>query len=113
MNEKIVPQVSQEVKDALERINAIGERNRREYEALARMTGRTIAEVEADLTAPDPGLEECADEWCGEEPYRDGLCFEHFIAVETAVWDDQDAERQMALEGVGYIFGDPVGEVLT
>jgi len=58
LHDRIVPQVSQDVKDALERINAVGERNRREYEALARMTGLTIAEVEADLTAPDPGLEE-------------------------------------------------------
>jgi len=98
LHDKIVPQVSQDVKDALERINAIGERNRREYEALVRMTGRTIAEVEADLTAPDPGLEEggCADEYCGEDIYRDGLCFEHFAARETAAWDDHMDEVAQA-----------------
>ena len=33
------------------------ERIRREYEGLARITGRSIAELELDLTAPDPGLE--------------------------------------------------------
>ena len=55
----------------------------------------------------------CADEWCSEEPYRDGLCFHHFVAQETAAWDDRDAERQMALEGAGYIFGDLAREVLA
>jgi hypothetical protein len=36
----------------------VRERNRKDYEALAAMTGRSIAEIEADLTASDPGLEE-------------------------------------------------------
>jgi len=44
--------------DVMEKIRRVQERNRREYEALARMAGKTIAEIEADLTAPDPGLEE-------------------------------------------------------
>jgi len=112
LHDKIVPQVSQEVKDALKRINAVGERNRREYEALARMTGRTVAEVEADLTAPDPGLEEdeCSLEWCHEEEFRRGLCFQHFVEEETAAWHDRDAVRRTCLEGVGYVFGDPLLE---
>lgn len=110
MLDEIVLQVSQEVKDVIERINAIGERNCKEYEALARMMDMTIAEIEADLTAPDPGLEEkeCADEYCGEVPFRQGLCFKHFVEAETAAWDDEDAERRAALEGMGYVFGDPV-----
>ena len=37
------------------------ERNQQEYEALAEMTGNTIEDIEADLTAPDPNLEE--DPW--------------------------------------------------
>jgi len=106
MSEQIVPQVSQEVKDTIERINQVGERNRREYEALARMTGKSIAEVEADLTAPDPRPDEdgCAAEGCHEDVFRQGLCFEHFVAEETAAWDDQVAERRMVLASVGRIF---------
>lgn len=38
----------------IDQINAVRERNRREYEALAQMAGKTIAEIEADITAPDP-----------------------------------------------------------
>jgi len=34
------------------------ERNRAEWEALAAITGRTIEELDADLTAPDPREEE-------------------------------------------------------
>jgi len=34
------------------------ERNRAEWEALAAITGRTIEELAADLTAPDPREEE-------------------------------------------------------
>ena len=34
------------------------ERNRREYEELAALTGRSIEELEADLTAPDSCFEE-------------------------------------------------------
>ena len=109
MLDRIVPQVSQDVKDVLDRINAVGERNRKEYEALARMTGMSIAEVEADLTAPDPGLEEeCSLEWCHEPVFRDGdLCLDHLIAEEELARDDRDA----ALDG-GW-WGDPAGEVLA
>lgn len=53
----------------------------------------------------------CADEHCGEDVFRDSLCLDHFIEIETAAWDDQDAERQMVLEATGYIFGDLMGEV--
>jgi len=42
----------------LAEIKRVQERRRREYEALAAMTGESISEIEADLTAPDPGLEE-------------------------------------------------------
>lgn len=38
----------------MEEIERVRERNRRDYEALAQMTGKTIAEIEADTTAPDP-----------------------------------------------------------
>lgn len=41
----------------MEEIERVRERNRREYEGLAEMTGKTIAEIEEDLTAPDPGME--------------------------------------------------------
>ena len=37
-----------------ERIKAAQKRNRQEYEWLARQTGKSIAELDADLTAPDP-----------------------------------------------------------
>lgn len=51
----------------------------------------------------------CADELCGEDVFRDGpLCLDHFIEVETATWDDWDAERHTALEATGYIFDDLV-----
>lgn len=54
-------------------------------------------------------VKRCADEHCDEDVFRDDLCLDHLIAVDTAAWDDEDAERQAALEGMGYIFGDPVG----
>jgi len=44
--------------DVLAEIARVRERNRRDYEALAAMTGKSITELEADLTAPDPGLED-------------------------------------------------------
>jgi hypothetical protein len=46
------------IQDLLDEINAVCERNRKDYEALAAITGMTIEELEADLTAPDPGQEE-------------------------------------------------------
>jgi len=63
------------------------------------------------IVPQDEGKVKCADEWCDEDVYRDGLCFEHFVEAETQAWDDQDAERQVALEGLGYVWGDSVGEV--
>jgi len=48
-------QLSERNRKFMERINVVCERNRRDYETLARMTGKTIAEIEADTTAPDPG----------------------------------------------------------
>lgn len=52
----------------------------------------------------------CANKWCDEDIFRDGpLCFDHFIEMETQTWDDEDTARQMVLESVGYIFGDPMG----
>ena len=65
----------------------------------------------------------CGVGGCHEDIFRDVLCLFHFIEVETAAWDDEDAERKMVLEsvryvfsdpileGIDYIFGDPVGEV--
>jgi hypothetical protein len=41
----------EELREEFDRVAA---RNEAEYEALAEMEGKTIAEVEADLTAPDP-----------------------------------------------------------
>jgi len=55
----------------------------------------------------------CTLEWCHEDVFRDGLCFDCFKAEQDMAWDDQDAERRAALEGVGYVFGDPVGEVMA
>lgn len=46
------------IQETLDRLNARAERNRKEYEALAAITGLTIEELEKDLTAPDPGQEE-------------------------------------------------------
>lgn len=63
-----------------------------------------------DQIVPQDELDvKCADEHCGEDVFRDGpLCLNHFVEVETAAWDDHDAERQAALKGMGYVFGDPV-----
>lgn len=65
----------------------------------------------------------CADEHCGEDVFRDGLCLDHFIEVETVGWDDYAAEREMVLGTVGPIvffgdlgsawWGDSMGEVLA
>ena len=66
------------------------------------MVKRIVPRIEQEV-------KRCADEHCGEDVFRNDLCLEHFIEMETAAWDDHDAERQMALETVGYIFGDPVG----
>lgn len=38
----------------MEEIERTRERNCQNYEAIARLTGKTIAEIEADTTAPDP-----------------------------------------------------------
>lgn len=43
--------------DVIEETRRVCEHNRRDYEALAKMSGKTIAEVEADTTAPDPSGE--------------------------------------------------------
>ena len=49
--------------ELMERINKVRERNRKEYKALVKLTGRTIREVEADLTAPDSDMED-EDDTC-------------------------------------------------
>lgn len=48
--------------EVMAKIEAVALAYRKEYEALAAMTGRTITQVEADLTAPDPCFEEEDDE---------------------------------------------------
>jgi hypothetical protein len=115
MVDVIVSQEPVDVKsDVLDEIGAVRERNRKDYEAIAAMTDRTIAEVEADLTAPDPCFEadyifgdppkseECGYDGCHEPVFREsGLCFGHVIEEDTAKWDDQDAERRACLAGVG------------
>ena len=46
------PQVSwEEIKREMDRCAS---RRRREYEALAEITGRSVRDLEAELTAPDP-----------------------------------------------------------
>ena len=60
------------------------------------------------LPQKEQEVKQCADEWCHEDVFRDGLCFKHFAEEQTDLWDAQDAERQTALEGVGYVFGDPI-----
>jgi len=39
-------------------LDAVTARNAADYEAVAQMTGATVAEVEADTCAPDPGAED-------------------------------------------------------
>lgn len=54
------------------------------------------------MSIPQTGeVVKCIVEGCEEEVYRDGLCWEHFIAEKVAEWDAQDAERRICLEGVG------------
>ena len=48
--------------DIIERLNAVCEHNRKDYEAIARITGKTIAQIEADTTAPDLPQEENNDD---------------------------------------------------
>lgn len=70
------------------------------------MVGKIVPRIEQEV-------KRCNDEHCDEDVFRDGpLCLKHYVAEETATWDDEDAERQMALKGVGHVFGDPV-EVLA
>ena len=42
-----------EIMDVIAETDAVCARNRRDYEALAEMTGQSIAEIEADTCAPD------------------------------------------------------------
>jgi len=44
--------------DVMAEIEAVRKRNREDYEAVAKLTGKSIAEIEADTTAPDPWGEE-------------------------------------------------------
>jgi len=52
----------------------------------------------------------CTSKYCGEVVFRNGLCFDHFIEVETQTWDDEDVEQQMVLGTIGHVifFGDTV-----
>ena len=52
--------------------------------------------------------EECGYDDCHEPVFQEKLCWEHFCREKIAEWDAQSAERKACLEGVGYIFGDPV-----
>jgi hypothetical protein len=47
--------------NVIDRIKATRGRNRKELEALAGLTGQTVAQVEADVCAPDPGGEGTSD----------------------------------------------------
>lgn len=44
----------------MDEIRLVQERNAADYEAVAQMTGQSVAEIEADTCAPDPGAEEAA-----------------------------------------------------
>ena len=48
--------------DVMEETRKVCERNRRDYEAIAKLTGKTIAEIEADTTAPDKAAERAVKE---------------------------------------------------
>ena len=55
---------------------------------------------EEEYLFSDPS--ECDYEGCHEPVFRYGLCFTHFVAEEDRRWDDQQAEREACLAGVGY-----------
>jgi hypothetical protein len=48
--------------NVMEQIKAVQDRNCKELEALACLTGLTVAEIETDLTVPDPGIGEVEQE---------------------------------------------------
>lgn len=59
------------------------------------MLGRIISWIKRKV-------KRCADKHCDEPILLDGLCLEHFIAEETAAWDDYAAEvAQAHLVSVG------------
>lgn len=55
-------------------------------------------------------VKECINKGCDEPIFRDGLCFDCFVEVGTAAWDDEDIEREMVLGTIGHVifFGDPM-----
>ena len=73
------------------------------------MAKRILSQNEEDVKSD---AEECKVEGCHEYVLRGGLCLLHYVEEETVAWDDEDAEREMVLECVGYSWGDPMG-VLT
>ena len=48
----------------------------------------------------------CFNEGCHEPVFREGLCWDCFIADKEMEQDNEDAEREACLQGAGYIFGD-------
>lgn len=65
--------------------------------------------MSTNIVAQSGDKVKCSLDECHEPAFRQGLCFDHFVEEETVLWDDQDAERQICLAGVGYIFS---GEVI-
>lgn len=62
----------------------------------------------SEIVSQEETKVKCEVEWCDEDAWRDGLCWEHSCQELIEEWDNQDAERQASKEGMGYIFGDPV-----
>jgi hypothetical protein len=60
------------------------------------------------IVPQDEAEVKCDYDGCQEEVFREGLCWQHFMEEKLAEWNDQDAERETCLRGVGYVFGDPV-----
>jgi len=57
------------------------------------MLGKIVPQIEEEVKRD---AEECSVEWCHEYVFRDGLCLDHFVAGETAAWDDHTDEVTQA-----------------
>lgn len=70
------------------------------------MLGQIVPQNKKDVNSD---VKECSAKHCREYVFRNsGLCLEHYVEEGTASWDDEDAERQMVLGTLGYIWGDPM-----
>jgi len=81
------------------------ERNEAEYEDLARITGRSIEELDADLTAPDPKRKRSLEDFYNIEAEAPRSHGGRYIPsdAELAQWDedkarwDDEGETRMAI----------------